>query len=67
MDEAATPTGRHPFGTMKWMMGHPRFLVRGLIKQRRNWRSACSATISNGSINILGVQQLLLALRTAPA
>jgi hypothetical protein len=24
----------HPLGTMKWMMGHPRFLVRGLKKAR---------------------------------
>src|ERR1019366_4571768 len=24
----------HPFGTMKWMMGYPRFLVRGLLKAK---------------------------------
>jgi transposase len=57
----------HPFGTMKWMMGYPRFLVRGLIKAKAELALGVLCYNLKRVINILGVQQLLLALRTAPA
>jgi len=57
----------HPFGTMKWLMGHPRFLVRGLIKAKAELALTVRATISNEAINILGVPALLKALQPSPA
>jgi transposase len=37
----------HPFGTMKWMMGRPRFLVRGLKRPEANGRWGFSDTTSS--------------------
>jgi transposase len=60
-------TVEHPFGTIKWMMGCPRFLVRGLIKAGAEFALAVLCYNLKRAINILGAQTLLLALRTVPA
>jgi transposase len=57
----------HPFGTMKWLMGYPRFLVRGLVKAKSELALTVLSYNLKRLINALGVQQLLLALRAAPA
>jgi transposase len=57
----------HPFGTMKWLMGHPRFLVRGLVKAKSELALTVLSYNLKRVINMLGVRQLLLALRTLPA
>jgi transposase len=57
----------HPFGTMKWLMGYPRFLVRGLVKAKSELALTVLSYNLKRVINTLGVQQLLLALRAAPA
>jgi transposase len=56
----------HPFGTMKWMMGYPRFLVRGLVKARSELALGVLCYNLKRVINMLGTQQLLLAVRAAP-
>lgn len=57
----------HPIGTMKWMMGYPRFLLRGSLKAKAELALAVLAYNLKRLINILGVQQLLAALRPAQA
>jgi len=57
----------HPFGTMKWLMGLPRFLVRGLIKAKGELALGVLSYNLKRVINILGVPALLQALRPAPA
>jgi transposase len=57
----------HPFGTMKWMMGYPRFLVRGLVKAKSELALGVLCYNLKRVINMLGAQQLLLALRAAQA
>jgi hypothetical protein len=57
----------HPFGTMKWMMGCPRFLVRGLVKAKSELALGVLCYNLKRAISTLGAQQLLLALRAAPA
>src|SRR6266481_3420421 len=52
----------HPFGTMKWLMGHPRFLVRGLIKAKAELALTVLSYNLKRVINILGVPALLQAL-----
>lgn len=56
----------HPFGTMKWMMGYPRFLVRGLVKAGSELALGVLCYNLKRVINVLGAQQLLLALHAAP-
>jgi len=34
-------TAEHPFGTMKWLMAHPRFLVKGLKKAKAELALGC--------------------------
>ena len=53
----------HPFGTMKWMLGHPRFLVRGLKKAKAELALTVLAFNLKRVINILGVPALLAALQ----
>jgi transposase len=57
----------HPFGVMKWLMGLPRFLVRGL----RNAKAELALTVLGFNmkrvINIRGVPALLQALHAARA
>lgn len=55
----------HPFGTLKWMMGYPRFLVRGLKKAKAELALGVLGYNLKRVINILGVETLLKALRPA--
>lgn len=57
----------HPFGTMKWLMAGPRFLVRGLKKAKAELALAIVSYNLKRVIAILGVSALLQALRPAPA
>ena len=57
----------HPFGTMKWLMGNPRFLVRGLTKARAEFALEVLSYNLKRAITILGVPNLLMALRPHPA
>lgn len=56
----------HPFGTMKWLLGHPRFLVRGLKKAKAELALSVLGFNLKRVINILGVPALLAALRPMP-
>jgi len=55
----------HPFGTLKWLMGYPRFLVRGLRKAKAELALGVLGYNLKRVINILGVEALLKALRPA--
>jgi transposase len=57
----------HPFGTMKWMMGYPRFLLRGLTKAKAELALTVLCYNLKRTITILGVPALLQALQPAPA
>lgn len=57
----------HPFGTMKWMLGYPRFLVRGIKKARSELALVVLGFNLKRAINILGVPALLAALCPHPA
>jgi transposase len=57
----------HPFGTMKWLMGHPRFLVRGLKKAKAELALGVLSYNLKRVIAILGTSALLEALRGGPA
>src|ERR1700675_2405246 len=52
----------HPFGTMKWLMAHPRFLVKGLKKAKAELALGVLSYNLKRVINILGVPALLQAL-----
>jgi len=53
----------HPFGTMKWLMGLPRFLLRGLKKAKAELALVVLSYNIKRVINILGVATLLQALQ----
>ena len=53
----------HPFGTMKWMMGTPRFLPRGLTKVRAEFALSVLTYNLKRVIAIVGVKRLLEQLR----
>lgn len=53
----------HPFGTLKWMMGSPRFLVRGLEKAKAELALGVLSYNLKRVINIKGVEVLLKALQ----
>jgi transposase len=55
-------TAEHPFGTMKWLMAHPRFLLRGLRKAKAELALGVLCYNLKRIINILGVPALLEAL-----
>jgi transposase len=57
----------HPFGTMKWLMGHPRFLVRGLLKAKAELALGVLSYNLKRVINILAVPTLLKALELSRA
>jgi hypothetical protein len=57
----------HPFGTMKWLMGHPRFLLRGLLKAKAELASGVLSYNLKRVINILTVPALLKALELSRA
>jgi len=57
----------HPFGTMKWMMGRPRFLVRGLKKAKSEWALGVLGYNIKRTMQILGPTRLIEALNACPA
>jgi hypothetical protein len=57
----------HPFGTIKWMLGYPRFLLRGLKKAKAELALSVLGFNIKRSITIKGVPALLEALRESPA
>lgn len=57
----------HPYGTIKWMMGYPRFLVRGLKKAGAELALSILGYNLKRVINILGVPALLVALKPSTA
>jgi hypothetical protein len=57
----------HPFGTLKWLMGHPRFLLRGLLKAKAELALGVLSYNLKRVINILEVPTLLLALQPSRA
>jgi hypothetical protein len=57
----------HPFGTMKWLMGEPRFLVRGLKKAKAELALGVMSYNLKRAINILGVPTLLRLLQPVPS
>jgi len=60
-------TAEHPFGTMKWLMAHPRFLIKGLRKAKAELALGVLNYNLKRAINILGVPALLQALEPYPA
>jgi transposase len=60
-------TVEHPFGTMKWLMAGPRFLVRGLKKAKSELALGVLCYNLKRVINILGVPAMLKALALSPA
>lgn len=60
-------TAEHPFGTMKWLMAHPRFLVRGLRKAKAELALGVLTYNLKRVIAILGVPTLLQVLQPSPA
>lgn len=59
-------TAEHPFGTMKWLMAGPRFLVKGLEKAKAELALGVLGYNLKRVINILGVPALLAALAPSP-
>ncbi len=57
----------HPFGTMKWLMAHPRFLLSGLRKAKAELALGVLSYNLKRVVNILGVPALLRALAPSPA
>jgi transposase len=57
----------HPFATLKWLMGHPRFLVRGLPKAKAELALGVLSYNLKRVITILGVPALLQALQPLPS
>jgi transposase len=60
-------TVEHPFGTMKWLMAGPRFLVKGLKKAKTEFALGVLCYNLKRVTNILGVPALLEALALSPA
>lgn len=60
-------TVEHPFGTMKWMMGYPRFLLRGSLKVKAEFAFAVLGYNLKRAISVLGVESLLAKLSAVPA
>jgi transposase len=57
----------HPYGTIKWMMGYPRFLVRGRRKAKAELALMILGFNLKRAITIRGVKELLAALAEQPA
>lgn len=56
----------HPFGTIKWLMGYPRFLLRGMRKAKAELALVVMSYNLKRVINILGVAAVLQALQPLP-
>jgi transposase len=52
----------HPFATMKWMMGSPRFLVRGLTKAKSELALGVLGFNLKRMMTIVGAPRLIVAL-----
>lgn len=57
----------HPYGTIKWMLGYPRFLIKGLKKAKAELALAIMSYNFKRVINILGVAAVLQALQPLPS
>jgi transposase len=57
----------HPFGTIKWLMGIPRFLVRGLLKAKAELALSITGYNLKRMIAIKGTPALLEALKPCAA
>ncbi|HEX4160568.1 MAG TPA: IS1182 family transposase [Rhizomicrobium sp.] len=57
----------HPIGTMKWMMGYPRFLLRGSLKAKAELAFAVLGYNLKRAISIMGVHSILAAFHATPA
>jgi hypothetical protein len=57
----------HPFGTIKWMMRNPPFLLRGLKKAKAELALSVLTYNFKRVINIQGVPMLLNTLRPSSA
>ncbi|MBV8474937.1 MAG: IS1182 family transposase [Hyphomicrobiales bacterium] len=55
----------HPFGVIKWMLGHPRFLLRGLQKAKAELALAVLGFNLKRSIAVRGVPALLDSLQAS--
>jgi transposase len=53
----------HPYGTIKWLMGYPRFLVKGLKKAKAELALEIMGYNLKRVLNILGVATVLQALQ----
>jgi transposase len=53
----------HPYGTIKWLMGYPRFLVKGLKKAKAELALEIMGYNLKRVLNILGVAAVLQALQ----
>ena len=60
-------TAEHPFGTMKWLMAQPRFLVKRMKKAKAELALGVLSYNLKRVINILGVPSLLQALEPSIA
>jgi transposase len=56
----------HPYGTIKWLMGYPRFLLRGLKKAKAELALEVMSYNLKRVINILGSPAVLHALQPLP-
>jgi transposase/IS5 family transposase len=56
----------HPFGTIKWMLGYPRFLLRGLVKATAELALSVLCYNLKRTLSILGVPEMLIRLRNVP-
>jgi transposase len=57
----------HPYGTIKWLMGYPRFLVSGLKKAKAELALEVMSYNLKRVVNILGVAAVLHALQPLPS
>lgn len=57
----------HPFGTIKWLMGLPRFLLRGLQKAKAELALGVLSYNLKRVINLLSVPVLLRMLQPCPS
>ena len=57
----------HPFGTMKWMMGYPRFLVRGLKKAKSELALGVLGFNMKRTMTIMGAPKMIEALKAGAA
>lgn len=57
----------HPFGTVKWLMAHPRFLIKGLKKAKAELALGVLCYNLKRVVNLLGVPALLQALEPSTA